>query len=314
MLALLAVGAAVAAACSGSKNTAPTPTEAPTDPITGATAPLRAATSSPPSPTPTQPPADPRLGERLQYEGDFEGAAQVYARIAEEARGEKQQAARLTHAQLLGRAGRPADAKPVLEAYVASAGATADASSARFMLASTLDDLGDAAGALAGYDRYIAAGGALAGFAQIERAKLLARLGRGAEAETAATAVLANPDLLQGFTQSFVLSMGRAYEQAHDDVDALRWYDRAKTESGDAASAYARSGAVRKRLGDPAWTADYLSVINGYPSSAVAPALLDELAAASVPMSDYARGVVDYRAFRNDAAGIALTNAIAGRT
>lgn len=312
LIALLACGAAVAAACSGSKKATPTPAaETPAATEASLSASSASPTPVPPSAAPTRPAADPKLGERLQYEGDIEGAAQVYARIAGESKGEKQQEARLTQAQLLGRASRPAEARPVLETYVAAAGTASDASTARFMLASTLDDLGDQAGALAGYDRYIAARGTLTDFAQIERAKLLARLGRGAEAETAATAVLANPNLLPGFTRSFVLSMGRAYEQAHDDADALRWYDGAKTESGDPASAGARAGAVRKRLGDPAWTADYLAVINGYPSSPVAPDLLDELAAASVPMSDYARGVVDYRAFRNDAARIALLRAIA---
>ena len=308
----LLLGAAIAVGCRGSKRPTPPLATVGTAIAAATSAPASgSATSIPPSPAPTAPPADPKLGERLRYEGDFAAAAQVYGEIAAQRQGQQQQDARLAQAQLLTRSGRPADRKPVLEAYIATAGPAADGGDARYLLASTLDDLNDEAGALAGYDAYIAAGGVLSNFARIERAKLLARLGRAAEAEQAATAVIASSDLLPSFLASFTLSMGKAYEQGHNDLAALAWYDRAKTESGDIASASARAGAVRKRLADPAWITDYLLVVRGYPGSGPAPALLDELDAATVPVNDYARGVVDYLAHRNDAARAALVRAIA---
>jgi hypothetical protein len=112
------------------------------------------------------------------------------------------------------------------------------------MLASTLDDLGDMAGALAGYERYIAAKGAISEFARVERAKLLARLSRSVEAEAAAQEVLTS-GLLPDFKASFTLSMGKAFEQGADDASARAWYERAQTiDGGDVASALARIGRL----------------------------------------------------------------------
>ena len=212
---------------------------------------------------------------------------------------------------MLLRLARPADAQPVLEAYLAAGAADGDASTARYMLASALDDLGDMAGALDGYERYIAANGAISEFARVERAKLLARLSRSVEAEAAAQEVLTS-GLLPDFKASFTLSMGKAFEQGADDASARAWYERAQTiDGGDVASALARIGAIDKRLGDPAWSELYIQAIASYPSSGVAPDLLDELDAAAIPVSDYTRGVVEYRAFRNDAARASLQRAVA---
>ena len=249
----------------------------------------------------------------MREEGDFAAAADVYAAIAASSDGDKRQQARFAQAQLLSRAGRLDEARVVLLAYLADAsvGAAPDASSARFLFASTLDDLGDMPGSLESYEKYIAADGAAADFARIERAKLLARLGRFADAEAAAEAVLAS-GVLPEFKASFTLSMGKAFADRKDDADALAWYVRAQTiDGGDVASALARAGAVKKRLGDVTWVDDYRRAIASYPSSGSAPDLLDELDAASVPVGDYARGVIEYRAFRNTAARASLTRAIA---
>lgn len=299
----LLVLAMLAVACSESKKAPPTSTPSPGPSPTAA-----------PSPTPTLPPATLDEGASLRREGSFEEAIRVYAAIAAtpQPATTAQQDARLAAAQLLARTSRYDEARAALDTYIATAGPVADASAARYMLASTLDDLGDLPAALDSYERYIAANGAAAGFARIERAKLLARLGRTAEANSAAEAVLAS-GLSPDFKASFVLSMGRAFEQAPNDAEALAWYVRAQTYPGaDAGSALARSGGVRKRLGDPAWTADYTQAIASYPSSGSAPDLLDELDAAAVPVSDFVRGIVDYRAYRNDAARGALDGALAG--
>lgn len=303
--ALVCVIGALTAACSGSKSK-PTPT-APPATVAGT---LSADFTPAPVPTATESPADVKLGEKLRYEGDFEGAEAVFAAVAAQSSGDKQQQARLAQAQLLTRLARPADARTALDAYVASAGAAGDGTTARYMLASTLDDLGEMPAAVDGYTRYIAAGGVLSDFARVERAKLLARLGQIPEAEIAAQEAVASP-LLPAFQASFIFSIAKAFEQGHADLNALAWYDRAKTSGGDAASALARSGAIKKRLNDPAWVADYTQSVAAYPESAVAVDLLDELDAAAVPVSDYIRGVVDYRASRNAAARTALTAAIA---
>ncbi|MEK7693492.1 MAG: transglycosylase SLT domain-containing protein, partial [Chloroflexota bacterium] len=303
--AALFAAAVVAAACGGSKDARPSATPPPADATAGgATAPAPTSTSTPAPP-------DPNLGDRLREAGEFEAAADVYASIAAHTSDDEQQSARLAQAQLLSRAGRYADARAVLDAYLAAAGAAGDASAARYLLASALDDLGETQGALDSYERYITAGGAAADFARIERAKLLARLGRSADAVTAAELVLAS-NLLPEFKASFTLSMGKAFEQGKDDADALAWYGRAKTiDGGDVASASARIGAIKKRLGDATWSGEYTQAVVSYPSSGVAPDLLDELDAAGIVVSDYARGVVEYRAFRNADARAALARAAA---
>jgi soluble lytic murein transglycosylase len=302
----LLVLAIAATACGGSKGSPPSAT-----PVASTTPGATKTVTPVASPSPA--PADLKAAARLREEGDFAPAADVYAAIAASSDGDKRQEARFAQAQLLSRAGRLDDARGVLLAYLADAsgGAAPDAGSARFLLASTLDDLGDTFGALDSYEKYIAADGAATGFARVERAKLLARLGRSAEAETAAEAVLAS-SLLPEFKASFTLSMGKALEDGKDDVDALAWYARAQTiDGGDVASALARVGAVKKRLGDVTWSDDYLRAIAAYPSSGSAPDLLDELDAAAVHIGDYVRGVIEYRAFRNTAARASLTRAIA---
>ena len=301
----LLASALIAAACGGSSKTHSTST-----PRVAETA-AAGATKATPSPAPTAAPSDVKVGDRLRAEGEFRAAADVYAAVAAHSGGEKQRAALLAQAQMLSRAGDAASARIALDAYFAASPGESDAGIARYLLASTLDDLGDMQGALASYERYIAADGAAADFARIERAKLLARLGRPAEAASAAEAVLAS-GLLPEFKASFTLSMGKAFADGGDDPDALAWYTRAQTiEGGDVGSALARAGAIEKRLGDAAWVTAYTQAITAYPSSGAASQLLDELDAAAVPVSDYVRGVVDYRAFRNIDARAALVRAVA---
>jgi soluble lytic murein transglycosylase len=299
-VALAFILALAATACFGDGDPKPTPT------------PVRETPDpSVPTPTPTPAPADPNLGDRLRYEGDFEGAIGVYASIAAETDDDdERQDARLAQAQLLQRTGRFEEAHDVLGAYLIEAGAPADGSSARFLFASVLDDLGDAQGALDSYETYIAAGGAASSFAAVERAKMLARLARFDEAEEAAQEVMAS-DLAREFKNSFMLSMGGAFEQGGSDAGALAWYGLAATSGGDAASALARGAAIKQRTGDPAWVDDMQSVVAAYPASGAATEALQALDAAAVPVNDYLRAVAHYRAFRNADARASLERAIA---
>ncbi|MBI2724324.1 MAG: transglycosylase SLT domain-containing protein [Chloroflexi bacterium] len=260
-----------------------------------------------PSPTATPVPADPTLGEQLRKSGDFEAAAAVYRAVSEQASGREQQDARLAQAQLLVRTGRQAEARPVLEAWLAAQGAGADASTARFLLASVLDDLGDGAAAIDGYGRYIDAGGVLTPYARIERAKLLARAGNTAAAQVDAGLVLAG-DLLPDVKDSFTLSMARASEQGGDDPAALRWYAAASAASP--ATSLAGAGAIKRRLGDPSWLADYTQALTQYPDRGAPADLLAALDSVGAPVSDFTRGFVLYRAFRNPDARAAFERAI----
>ena len=300
--ALVATLAAAPGCFGGGDGASPTPTVTPAD---------GAPTTRAPSPTPTRAPADRELGDRLRYEGDFEGAVAVYESIIQSGDEDEAQDARLAQAQILERQERFEEARDVLTTYLINEGAAADGAPARFLFASVLDDLGDPAGALASYEAYVAAGGEAAAYANVERAKMLARLGRIPEAEAAAEQVIVGTDLAPAAERSFMISMGRAFEDGGADPVALAWYDRAVLAGGDVATARARSGAVRRALGDAAWVQDYLTVVNEYPESGPARDVLAELDAVGVPVGAYARGHVLYRAFRNDEARAALEQAIA---
>jgi len=298
-----AVALALTVACSGS-----TSSRSPADQSATAAAELTPR----PSPTATPAPADAELAASLRYNGEYEQAIDVYGAVATAESGQQRQDALFAQAQLLAKTRRLPEARAALEEWIANAGPTASAGSpAQFMLASTLDDLGDEQGALSLYEEYIEAGGPADDYARIERAKLLARLGRGTEAEAAAEAVLAG-NLAQSIKASFTFSMAAAFEQAGADANALAWYNRVKvTPGGDVASALARTGNIKKRLGDATWTADYLQSIASYPGSGAAPDMLAALDAAGTPVSDYVRGVVDYRARSDAAAREALASAAA---
>jgi soluble lytic murein transglycosylase len=268
----------------------------------------RATVTVAPPATPTPPPADFSLGEELQHEGAFEAAIDVYAAVVREGDAAERQEARLAQARLLKRIERYDDAHGVLADYVAEAHDVVDGTTAQFLLASTLDDLGRSEQALAHYAAYADAGGEAAAYARIEQAKVLARAGRPAEADAAAEEVLAS-GVLSSVAASFTLSMGTAHEEGGSPDRALAWFGRA--EAGNPATALLRSGMLRREQGDPAWTDDLAEVVRDYPSTGAARTALDLLDEGGVGVSDYHRGVVLYRAFRNDEARAAMERAIA---
>ncbi len=118
------LAAALIAACSGAKDARQS-----TAPQTSATVPGGGATSEPLTPTPAPP--DAKTGDRLRAEGEFRAAADVYAAIAARSNGEKQQAARLTQAQMLSRAGDAAATRSVLDAFFAADPGEGDAATER---------------------------------------------------------------------------------------------------------------------------------------------------------------------------------------
>lgn len=263
-----------------------------------------------PSPEATSDDA-PRKADALKNEGNFEAAIDAYAEIADTARDPERQAARLEQARLLTRTGRAAEARTVLEQYLGSADDTRSSSAAQLMLARTLDEAGSTSAALSAYDRYIAAAAPAADFARSRRAVLLARSGdvRGASAAAEASLQLPMPPTDRA---QLLFDVAEGLDRAGALTAALPWYERAKSApNGDSASATARIGGIHKRLGDAAWTGDYFEVVRSYPASAVAPELLDELDAAHVPVNDFARGVVEYRAYRNASARASLSRATA---
>jgi len=273
------------------------------------------ATPTPPSPLPTVAPtpteAPPTLAgaARLEYEGEFDRAAVTYGDVAAASNGAAREDALLGQARALARHGREDEARSALAAAFDGAAPPSDASTLRFALGRALAAAGDNAGALDSLDRYVAAAGTLTPYAQAERAPLLAALGRFDEARIAGEAVFATP--LPEDKGTVAYRLARAFEDAGADSAALAWYARVEPNGGDGAAALARAGAIRRRTGDAAWVQDYATAVARYPASGDATTLLAALDDASVPVSDYTRGVVHYRAFRNDEARAAFERAAA---
>jgi soluble lytic murein transglycosylase len=259
--------------------------------------------------TSTPRPPEPSEAERLRYEGEFEAALEAYAEVAASAAGDERAAAQFAQAQLLLREERFDEARLVLAEYLGPGGPLVDASVARFMQAQALAGSGDVNGALAAYDRHALAGGALGAYARAEQALILAGAGRIEEARAAADAV-AISGVRPGYLAGFALRLAGEFNDAGAPADALAWYRRVIAEEGDVATALTRSGEIKRALGDPSWTADFLAVIENYAGPAALP-LIDELDAAGVPVSDYLRGHVQYRARADAVARESLTRAIA---
>ncbi len=274
--------------------------------------------SAPAAPSPTQRPVpsptvapDPELAAQLRDEGEYVRAADAFGAVARATKGEARQAALLSQAQALMDAGHQAGARGVLDTLLAEAdAASADAILATFMRGRILLALDDDAGALAAFTAYTTTGGPLTPYALAETAQIQARQGLLDDARATADAVMKSV-LREEYRAAFALAFGEELERAGDDAGALAAYAQARALGGDEASALAHSGAVKLRLGDASWADDYAVAIARYPAAAGATEWIAALDAAAVPLSDYLRGVVDYRAYRDTDARAAFGRAIA---
>ena len=284
----------------GSKDARPSATPPPADATAdGATAP--AATS-----TPTPAPPDPNLGDRLRGSGRVRGGGRrlrSYRRAHERRRaagGAACAGATAVPRRALRRCARGARRVP----RRCRSGGRCERGAIP-ALASALDDLGETQGALDSYERYITAGGAAgrlrarragetAGAARTQRGRR-DRRGVGARKQPAAG--------VQGVVRAEHGQGIRAGEGRRGRAGVVRtreddrWRRRRVRISADR-----RHQEAAGRRDGPG---EYTQAVLSYPSSGVAPDLLDELDAGRHRRGDYARGVVEYRAFRNaDARGV----------
>jgi soluble lytic murein transglycosylase len=278
---------------------------------TGASTPAAEAES--PAPSPTPPPPDPQVARTLARNGQYEQALAAYQAILDSGPAASQQEARLARARLLLNDQRYQEARTELEAILHEAPPGTDLAAARFLLAQALAALDDTEQALSTYDAYISAGGSASTYARIERALLLAEMGRSQEAEAEAEKALAAgpPDETR---RSFILNLAQAHEGAGALPEAHQRYQQLYQESpvaADQALALWRSAAIRQAQGDPAWSHDALTVLVEYPATSAASAALDELLAAGIDVDPYYQGLVHLRAFRNEEAQAAFERYLA---
>ncbi|MGB6896733.1 MAG: tetratricopeptide repeat protein [Dehalococcoidia bacterium] len=263
--------------------------------------------------SPTPPPADPQLAHTFARNGQYDEALAVYQAILDHGPATIRQDARLARARLFLNDHRYQDARTELDAFLDEAPPGSDLAAARFLLAQALAALGDTEQALSMYQAYISAGGGASTYARMERALLLAELGRSQEAEAEADNALPAglPDEVR---RSFILNLAQSHEGAGALPEARQRYEQLFEESpvaADQALALWRSAAIRRAQGDPLWSHDALTVLVQYPATSAASAALDELLPAGVAVDPYYQGLVHLRAFRNEEAQAAFERYLA---
>ena len=265
------------------------------------------------APSPTPPPADPQLARTFARNGQYDEALAVYQAILDHGPAAIRQDARLARARLLLNDHRYEDARAELDTFLHEAPPGTDLAAARFLLAQALAALGDTEQALSMYQAYISAGGRASTYAHMERALLLAELGRSQEAEAEADNALA-ADLPDEVRRSFILNLAQAHEGAEALPEARQRYEQLFQESpvaADRALALWHSAAIRRAQGDSLWSHDALTVLVEYPATSAASTALDELLAAGVAVDSYYQGLVHLRAFRNEDAQAAFERYLA---
>jgi soluble lytic murein transglycosylase len=268
------------------------------------------AAAQTPAPTPTPSPPDPTLAARLAAEGDYEGAIGAYQAVIAQADARDRLAARLALARVYTDDDQPGAAAVQLDAYLLEAPAGVDVLPAQYLLARSLADAGDWAGALPLYDAYIEAGGGAAAYARLGQAEALARLGRGAEADDAGKRAL-DEGLPPSVRSSFELRMAQALEELFPN-ESRAWYERLLNDSqspADQALATWRAFVIDRGLGrGEAWLTTWRDIIQRFPATSTAQTIVDDpppTKGIGVDLVDpYYTGLVYYKAGRSDDARV----------
>lgn len=277
-------------------------TPAPIDdstPAATAAAPSLAPTESPPARTETPTPAAPvsdRMAEarRLHLNGDFADARALYAAIIQDApaSGEADEA-RWRLGQADWEDGLPAEAVAALEQARQQVPPGLLPAEVDFWLGDALAQIGNPAGAVDAYRRYLAREDALAGEINLRMGRLLLSAGDEAGAMTALQAAV------DSATDNFVLFAAREeladlYQGQGDGAAALAQFDQILAVSQFAryrAELQQRSGDVLLAAGDSAGASDrYRRAIAEDEGSAGALNAANALAGLGQPLDDLAFG------------------------
>ncbi len=262
------------------------------------------ATAAAPSPTPS--PADAALAAEFARLGKIEEAIGAYLAVIAQGDAEERQSARLALARVYLDDGRAFEAAGQLVTYLLRASAGADRRAAQYLLAEALALQGDWGSALSLYDAYVEAGGGAAVYARLGRVEALLHLDRSTEAAREAESLL-DETLPMSVRLPLVLRMAQALD-ASRPAEALVWYDRLLTESSspsDQALALWRSALIQRDLGNAGpWIEAWPTIIQRYPATATAQAIVDEPPVLKILMAfdPYYTGLVYYRAGRRDEA------------
>jgi soluble lytic murein transglycosylase len=246
------------------------------------------------TPRANAPAADPATAHRLEGEGELQQALDAFLSISASGASNRAEGV-YGAARVLLQMERPAEARTLLEPFLASASA-AEGGPARYLLARAYTALSMFNEALQQYDLYIESGRAAVPYARLDRARILMDFGQPLTAATEAQAGLA-AGVPAGSRSTFNLITAQAYEKAGALADALRAYQVLfDTSPGDQPRALAAMAAIKTAQGNPAGAADDLArLMGGYPTTQLALDTLRDFESRGAPVDPYIRGLVYYR-------------------
>ena len=296
---------ALSFACSGdeggpaaSSDAAITPVVSPADAV------VSASESPTPSTTPIlaqtpQPIIGLDIGEarRLEAEGEFETAANIYVNITlAPTDGEAVETdAVLSAARVFLALERAADARVLLEPFLQTA--ASEQLAGHYLLARAYAALDFWDEALAQYDLYIASGRQAVPYAYLYRAAVLLERDEPLPAALSAQTGL-GLGVPAGVRPDFILSAAESYEQADSFGDAISWYRELVTASGSAsdnALALARIVAIKRDELYQSYEAERDELIVSYPRTQQALDVLGDALERGETIAPTDRGLVYYR-------------------
>ncbi|HEY7269505.1 MAG TPA: tetratricopeptide repeat protein, partial [Dehalococcoidia bacterium] len=283
------------AGCVAAKNQDSTPTpdqtsQASPEASAAAAGPTATATISL-TPPPNATPADPAAAHRFESEGDYQHALDAYLSISASNASNKADGV-YGAARVLLQMERPADARTLLEPFIASA-TPAAAAPAHYLLARAYTALSMFNEALSEYNLYIQSGRPATVYAYLDRARILMDQG---QPSTAAAEAQRGLDVVPKAAQrTFVLIAAQSYEKAGDFANALTWYQKLyDTSPGDQPLALQRMSAIKQIQGGD-YISDLQKLMANFPSTQAALDTLKDFQTKGIAVDAFVKGLVYYR-------------------
>jgi soluble lytic murein transglycosylase-like protein/TolA-binding protein len=237
-------------------------------------------------------PGDPAQARRLEAGGELQPALDAYLAIAASSGPDKAEGV-FGAARVLLQMDRPADARTLLEPFIAAGGPNTPAP-AHYLLARAYTALSMYTEAVGQYDLYIQSGRPATPYAYLDKARILMDQGQPQQAASDAQVGL-SAGLPVSSRRTFTLITAQSYEKAGDFANALAWYQRLFDQSpGDQPLALSRMAAIKQAQGADN-SAEQTTLMLQYPTSQQALDTLSDLLAKGRSVDPYIRGLVYYR-------------------
>ena len=198
-------------------------------------------------------------------------------------------------ARLLLELDRPADARVLLEPYLANT--TQSDLAGHYLLARAYAALSLWSESLRQYDLYIDSGRPAVAYAYLDRARILLELDRPRAAAGSAKAGISQ-DIPFAARPTFLLMIAQSFERDGDFDEAVSWYRvlaELSPSGSDAAFALSRITALEILQDNPLYREELLTLLGRYPATGVALSELAKAIARGEAIPPVVQGLIYYR-------------------